>query len=132
MKEKKLAIGSEHNIYMDVPQDNSVFKTDSTYYDFILVIDDLGVRRTEPEAGTWTMGANGTSVYSGGKGPELNFEFEYYIWDNSEKQMVSYGDFNNNTNFMFKMSRDTWNKALTKMAKDIITKSPFENEMTQF
>lgn len=132
LEEKKFPIGDDHNIYMDVPLDNNVFKTDSTYFDFILVVDDLEVRRIDGESGTAVMGANGMTMSAGGKSARLSMEFEYYIWDNAEKRMVSYGEFDSTNNFLFAMTIDTWNNTLNKMAKDIILKSPFENEMTQF
>ncbi|MCD4796584.1 MAG: hypothetical protein K8R49_05385 [Candidatus Cloacimonetes bacterium] len=133
-KERSLTVGKEETIYIDLPKDGRVVKIDSLYADFVLFIQDYHISRvdgTSGSPGVYVPAANGMggSWVGGGGGsfPDLRHTFIYAIWDNNEKQIVSYGKIISPTIFIFAMTRETWDSSITDIAKKILVKTPFEN-----
>lgn len=128
--ERVFDIGSKEKIYMNIPADGEIARTDSLYGDFILFIQDYQVFRNNSGSGVQIMipiGGSGNFAGGGGSMPDLRQTCNYVLWDNVEHQVVSYGKIDCPTPFAFAMTTDTWNDAVTNIAKVILQESPFEN-----
>lgn len=124
LQETKLEINSENKIYVNMPEKGEAFKTDSTYYDYILVIDDLNINRSETQSTEF-------GIKVSGKGNKLISQCEYYIWDNSKNQVVAYGEQNNTVSFILGMSEQSWSLLFEKMTKGFFSDTPFSIETTE-
>lgn len=131
--ERVFEISKSDKIYMNIPSDGQVAQTDSLYGNFILFIQDYQVGRTDAKSGSamvFTPNAGGGGSWSGGGGgsfPDLRINFNFVIWDNDNKQVVSYGMVNCPTTFIFAMTTETWNTSITNIANWILADTPFEN-----
>lgn len=132
--EKTFEIDKKESIYMNIPEDGQITKTDSVYGDFVLFIQEFQVYRndgTSGSAGVYVAnaGGKGGSWVGGGGGsfPDLRTTFNFVLWDNENKNVVSYGKVNCPTTFAFAMTDQTWDSSITNLVKKILKNTPFEN-----
>ena len=125
--EQVFNIGKKDKIYMNIPSHNQVVKTDSIYGDFILFIQEFKVYRKGANIPNQTGITGVTWKTNLGSQPDLRTTFNFVLWDNNQKQVVSYGKADCPTKFGFSMKYDTWERSITNIAKEILIDTPFEN-----
>ncbi len=97
-------VAKKEKIYMSIPDDGQVAKTDSVYGDFVLFIEDYQVYRTDAVSQTQSFvsnanGMGGSWVGGGGSFPKLCHQFNFVLWDNNQKRVVSFGKVDSPTTF---------------------------------
>lgn len=128
-------------ISLEVPSDSGVVKTDSVFYDYALVFDQIDA--VKKKVTTYSMDANGMGNTSS-TSTILFFTIKYYIWDNVDQLMVTYGEFSERcyliqySDKFIDTSKETvlnnLNLGLTwsELIKDTLLNTPFATEMTHW
>lgn len=124
LSETKLEINSENKIYVHMPKKGLAFKTDSIFFDYVLVIDDLNINRNENQSSEFNIKVSK-------KGNKLISKCEYYIWDNTKNQVVSYGEQESTSSFVLAMTERTWLNLCEDMVKNILINTPFGVEIAK-
>lgn len=133
--ERVLEIDKDEKIYMNLPNNGQVVTTDSIYGDFVLFLQDFQVLRKSGEGIApnavfmSSPGGGGSWMVSGGGGsvPDLRTMFNFVIWDNNEKRIVSYGKVDCPTPFAFAMTHKTWVSSISNISEKMLEGTPFEN-----
>ena len=131
LNQKTLETGDFEAITMDIPNSGSVFKTDSIYYDVVLIIEDLKVEKIDVV--NYNNNVNLTNNFGLGSNDQDRIEtsMKYLYWDNEGKTIIGYGK------EMFKMglgigvasgaSKEHWNNSLRQLSYKMLLDTPFYN-----
>lgn len=131
LKEKTLEIDFDNSVTMDIPMPGSVFKADSTYYDVVLIIEDLKVEKIEVV--NYGNNMNLTNNFGLGVNEQDRIEtsMKYLYWDNEGKTVIGYGK------EMFKMGtgvgfgsgvpKGYWSNSLRQLSYRMLLDTPFYN-----
>lgn len=131
LNERSLETNDFESITIDIPVSGAVFKTDSTYYDVVLIIEDLKVEKIDVV--NYGNNVNLTNNFGLGSNDQDRIEtsMTYLYWDNEGKTIIGYGK------EMFKMnlgigigsgaSKEHWNNSLRQISYKMLLDTPFYN-----
>ena len=111
---KKFQLATKETFTVRLPPDSTVFPDTAQY---ILFIQGLKSYRE-------SMSFMGTPV-GGSTNSSLVHQLTFFIWDNRHGKLVSYGYPNGSSSFRFGMSKSDWRTTLKKLARAIMSNSPF-------
>ncbi len=116
-QKRTFEFGKKEKISFIIPANGQVVKTDSVYGDIILFIQDYEVKRDVTK-----------SDFEGrGSYPYLGHTFKFVLWDNEQKQVISYGKVDEKTPFLFAMTRMIWATSIKHIMENLLKGTPFEN-----
>jgi len=136
LKYDMYSVNIDENLGFTSLEEGEVFKTETVYYDFVLIIDTIDVVFHESYSNPvyYSPGfGNSPGMWGGGGGSSdaLEANYKFVIWDNKEKKKVVYGAQKAKAaSDETELNRDTWVQLFNKMLKKLVKNTPFQIEET--
>jgi hypothetical protein len=105
----------DESIYLELPEGKISEK------DFALVLQSFGIHRLVTSSGYWSNG-----IYNSSSNDDLTFTFDFYLWDNNENTLVSYGRGKSSSSVFLAMGVGNWKSCIDSMINEIFSKTPFD------
>lgn len=113
-------LGKESEISLHIPKDDYLTKN-GIKTEYVLFLENMEISRNSKTNITYNVGGGISS-----SGSEwLNYKVNAFIWDNTEKKVVSYGTYSSQSTFLAAMTKGDWEYCQDLLFKEIFNKTPF-------
>jgi hypothetical protein len=119
--ESKLVLNYHDTMKIFLPQDGSLFSSDSIKSGYVLFIDNLHINKTGGISGAW-IGGN----YVGGASPSLYQILNFALWDNEKGKVISYGKTDSYSDIYSNVNKKNWASAIKGIVDNILSYSSFQ------